>query len=303
MKGTFLIYFFAALALSVPGCEGTTNSTAPDQDGGESPAVAPVDTTTTGLKGPGTADEYDADAKARMSAAWRAFKDDSPQWPRLRQEWITLGRRATSTLVENLYLVMLISSTRNYSEGYERSRGELILLGELALPTLAGVLEKGTIYSPEDRKDLLMPTGMVTITAEIMALTGKNSVPYLAKLTKSDRATIRRSACTGLGKTGARTAVAPLVKVLADAAEWADRMVAAGALGRLKFPASEAGLVRALEDPVADVIEVAARSLAQQRATGALPALDDRRKRAQAAGQHQISASVGAAARLIRGGR
>ena len=303
MKRTFLIYLLAALALSAFGCEGTTNSTSPDQSEGETPAAAPVDTTTTGLTGPGTADEYDKNAKAQMDTAWRAFKDDSPQWPKMRQEWIKLGRRATSSLVENLYGTMLLSAARNFTAGYERCRGELILLGELALPTLAGVLEKGTVYSPEARDDLPMTTGMVSITAEIMAMTGENAVPYLARLTRSDRLTIRRSACTGLGQTRSGSAVAPLAMVLAGASDWADRMVAARALGLLKFPESEAALVRALDDSDAAVIEVAARSLAQQRATGALPALDDRRKRAQAAGDHQISASCGAAAKLIRGGR
>ena len=302
MKGLLAAVFLSALALAAFGCEGTSNATSPDRNGGET-AVTPGETTSTGLQGPGTADEYDAAAQAKMDVAWRAFKDDSPYWPKLRQEWIHIGRRATSTLVENLYRAMLLSAAGNYSEGYERSRKELILLGELAVPTLAGVLEQGTIYSPQDGRDLRMPTGMVSITAEIIALAGEFSVPYLAKLTRSDTPTIRRSAAAGLGQTGARSAVDPLVRVLSGASDWKDRMVAARALGTLKFPESETALIRALEDSDDAVIEVAARSLAQQRARAALPALDDRRQRAQAAGQHQISASCGAAARLIRSGR
>ena len=81
------------------------------------------------------------------------------------------------------------------------------------------------------------------------------------------------------------------------------RMVAARALGNLKFPESEAALIRALEDSDAAVIEVAARSLAQHRAKSALPALDNRRQRAQDAGQHQISRACGAAANAIRRSR
>ncbi len=302
MKGMFVVVFLFALALTASGCEGTANSTSSGPGGGET-AAAPGKTTRSGLEGPGTADDYGPDALAKRDVAWKAFKDDSPHGPKLRQEWIQIGRRATSTLVENLYRAMLLSAAGNYSEGYERSRSELILLGELAVPTLAGVLEQGTIYSPQRRKDERMPTGMVSITAEIIALAGEFSVPYLAKLTRSDTPTIRRSAAAGLGQTRARSAVDPLVRVLSAGSDWKDRMVAARALGLLKFPESEAALIRGLDDSDDSVIEVSARSLAQQRARGALPALDARRQRAQAAGQHQISASCGAAAKLIRSGR
>ena len=302
MKEVLGVVLLSALAMTAFGCGGTSNATSPDRNGGET-AVTPGGTTSTGLTGPGTADEYGPDAQAKMDVAWQAFKDDSPHWPKLRQEWIHIGRRATSTLVENLYRAMILSGIGNYSVGYERSRGELILLGELAVPTLAGVLEKGTMYSPKDGRDLRMPTGMAIATVEIMALSGEFSVPYLAKLTRSDTPSILRTAAAGLGQTGARSAVDPLVRVLTGASDWKDRMVAARALGMLKFPDSEAALIRALEDSDDAVIEVSAGSLAQQRARGALPALDDRRQRAQDAGHHQISASCGAAARLIRSGR
>ncbi len=299
MKGIFVVASLTAILLLAGGCEGTAGSGST----GESTPPAPAATTSTGLTGPGIADEYGPDAKRKMDVAWQAFKDDAPEWPYLRQEWISIGRRATSTLVENLYGAMLISAAGNFTEGYDRARGELILLGELAVPTLAAVLEKGTIYDPRTRSDLRMPTGMVSATTDIIAMSRGFAVPYLAKLTRKDRPTIRRSAAAGLGQTGARSAVAPLTKVLEGASEWSERMVAARALGNLRFPESEAALIRALEDTDAEVVEVAARSLAQHKAHSALPALDNRRQRAQAAGRHQIAAACGAAAKAIRGSR
>jgi hypothetical protein len=300
MKGIFAGAILALVILVAGGCEGTAGS---GENSGAGPKPVAGEGTSTGLTGPGAADEYGPDAQRKMDAAFRAFKSDSPEWPKLRQEWIMLGRRATATLVESLYRVMLLSAAGNFSEGLERSRKELILLGELAVPTLAGVLEKGTIYSPEQKRDLPMSTDIVGITAEVIAMSGSFGVPYLAELTESDRPTIRRSAAAGLGQTGSRSAVAPLSDLLAGGPEWSDRMVAARALGGLEYPESEAALVRALEDPDAEVVEVAARSLAQQRAQGALAALDGRRQRAQDAGQHQISAACGAAAKAIRSGR
>lgn len=303
MKGIVVSVAIVAFLFLAVGCESPAGSGSDSGSNGGSTPQAPGDTTSTGLTGPGAADDYGPDAQRRMDAAWKAFKDNSPQWPQLRQEWIALGRRATSTLVENLYRAMLMSATRNYSEGFERTRSELILLGELAVPTLTGVLEQGTIYDPESREDLPMPTGMVSLTTDIIAMSREFAVPYLAGLTRSDRPTIRRSATAALGQSGARSAVAPLSSELKGASDWSERMVAARALGNLKFPEAEAALLRALEDPDAAVIEVAARSLAQHRSKAALPALEERRARAQSAGQHQIAAACGAAAKAIRSGR
>ncbi len=298
MRGIFAILL---VALLIGGCAAPGGSTAPDS--GPESTVPVGGTTSTGVKGPGSADEYGPEARAKMDLAWRAFKDDSPEWPRLRQEWIDLGQRATNTLVENLYRAMVAAAGANFSAGFERARSQLILLGELAVPTLSAVLEENQWYSPRTGQSERLPSGIVSMTTEIIALAGESSVPWLARLTTEGTSSVRRSAADGLGKIGSRKSVAPLASMLRGASDWSDRMVAAKALGYLAFPDSERALVAALEDSDDSVVEVAARSLAHQRATGSLSALDERRRRAQDQENYAVAAACGAAAKAIRGGR
>ena len=296
MKITMAFFILAAL-LVVPGCEssggGSTSRGGTPGSGSGSGSGAKA----------GTGDEFGPDARALMNEAWRAFKQDSPEWPGLRTEWVALGDRATSTLVENLYRGMVLARLRNYPEGYAKGRRELILLGDLALPTLAGVMENAGYTNPETNQREQLSSGLLIDTAEVMALTGAPSVPYFTNLVKVTRPSVRRAAVDGLGKTGLPAAARPLAGVLSGSGDWIDRMTAARALGNVRSPESEAALVRALDDPDSAVVEVSARSLAILGARGALPALDRRRARAQAAEEFKIAAACGAAANAIRSGR
>jgi hypothetical protein len=237
-----------------------------------------------------------------MNAAWEAFVKESPEWPRHREEWLSMGTRAANTLVENLFRTMVLSRLRNFPRGYDICRKELILLGAIAVPTLTGVLRDPHFRDPRSGRRERLPTGIVTDVADVLAYSAPASVRPLAGLLSSPVPSVRRGAAAALGKTKDPGALPPLTDML-DGGEWIDRIAAAQALGHLGNPGGVGPLVSALNDSEDLVVEEAARALARLRARSAVGALDARRARAQDDGKYSVAAACGAAAKAIRSGR
>ncbi|MHC4469922.1 MAG: HEAT repeat domain-containing protein [Planctomycetota bacterium] len=287
-----------ALFLLLPaGCES----------GGEEKDDADTPSTTRSKPKPparaGKGEGFTAEERATMEAAWSAFTSDSPEWPLYRDDWVSLGPKATNTLVDNLLRAMILARIRNYPEGYDRARKELILLGPATLETLAGVLERGTYRDPAKNEDRSIPSGVVTDVTEILVAAGKPAVAHLAGLLDHESPTVRRACAEALGRLRDPGGYAPLEKMLTGSSDWADRMIAARAVGYYRTKAASRALVAALEDPDESVVAESARSLARMKTAGAVPALESRAKKARAAGEYRIERACKAAVRTIRSGR
>ena len=290
------------------GCGSTGESgagrTGTGSNGGASSSVRGSSSRSgSGTARAGTGKEFTAAQKARMDVAWTAWKNNSPGWPALRDDWIAMGPKAVATLTENLYGAMVISRLRHAPEWYENARKELMLLGELAVPTLAGTLANPTWLDPKTGNREPLPVENATETLEILVVIGKPAIPALSGLATSENAQTRRGAVEALGKIHDPAGLPAISAMLRSGDHWADRMTAARAAGYIRTSESETILVRALEDSDEAVVIEAARSLARLRSTRSLPALDRRAQRAQANRQGTIYSACTAAARVIRGGR
>jgi hypothetical protein len=252
---------------------------------------------------PGTGEEFTAEERATMELAWKAFKEESPDWPLSRDDWVALGPKATNTLIENLFRVMVAARIRNSPKWYDLSRRELILLGPTTVPTLSGILEDGRFWDPATKQDRALPAGVVTDVVEILVAAGPSAVEPLIGLLTHENATVRRKSAVALGQIRDPKGLAPLTEMLRTGKDWADRMTAAQALSYFRSPTATKALVTALDDPDESVVKEAARSLARMGARSALPALDARRRKARAAENHRLSAALGAAANAIRGAK
>jgi hypothetical protein len=245
---------------------------------------------------------FTAEERATMDTAWRAFKNNSPDWPSHRGRWLALGPKATDSLVENLFRVMVISSARNAPEWYDKARKDLMLLGGLSVPVLSGVLSRGKV-DLDGGEEVPLPTGLVTDVVDVLSVVGVSAIPVLSDLTADGKQDVRRAAAMGLGKIGDPRGLAPLTKMLRGSGDWADRLSAARALGLLGGVEAEEALVRALDDPDQAVVQEAARSLARLKSSRAVPALEARRAKAQAVNDYAVASVLGSAIKAIRGGR
>lgn len=304
-----LSYLSIALLLLIPvacatgGSGGSSTSAAPK----EKPADSPKSTRQEAPPpAPGEAPlraekaEFTTAQKTKMDYAWKAFKDGSPGWPALRDEWVSFGPAATDVLVENLLRAMIAANFRNYPEGYARARYELGLLGDLAVPTLAGVLEHPYVADPRTKKQTPLSTDVVTEVIDLLVVAGPPAVPYLSRLTASEHPSVRRGAVDALGKIKDPEGVPAILYLLKNGEDWIDRMIAARAAGYFDTPATVDGLVKALYDKDDAVIQEAARSLARIGNPAALPALERRRQEARGESNLKVSGACGSAVRLIR---
>jgi len=293
-----------ALFILVPGlvgCASNGGSARPSRDGPRPSAGRPAPRE---ASRPGTGEEFTEDEKALMEQAFRAFKDDAPDWPARRNQWLGLGEKARNVLVENLLRAMVLARLANYPEGADRARLELIYLGSLAIPTVAGVLSDPMWVNPSTGEAERLPTEIQTELTELLLVNGESAVPALTRLAKSDVASVRRNAYDALGRMESPEGLALLVRVLGGSGDWIDRVRAAGALGRYRDePRATDALVRALDDGEEQVVKEAARGLVRQGATAAIPALERRRAEARAAENLRLSAALGEAARLLRSER
>ncbi len=262
---------------------------------------------TAGGGGPGGGGDgkaaFTPEERAVMDTAWRAFKKADPAWPAHRDRWVALGEQATGALVENLYRAMLISRLNNAPEWYDRARKDLLFLGPRAVPTLTGVLLRPEWEDPKTGEAVPLPAEALSELVEILVIAAPASIPALAGVVEDGKPAARRAAATGLGRIGEPSCVPPLARMLAGGADWIDRLTAASALGFVKGAESEDALIAALGDPDGSVVQETARALARLRSARAVGALEARRARAQAAGDHAVAAACGSAVKAIRGGR
>jgi hypothetical protein len=266
-------------------------------------ACTSAPSSSSGGAAPGSgAANFTAEERATMDTAWRAFKNNSPDWPSHRGRWLALGPKAADSLVENLFRVMVISSARNAPEWYDKARKDLMLLGALSVPVLSGVLSRGKVEL-DGGEEVPLPTGLVTDVVDVLSVVGVPAIPVLSDLTADGKQDVRRAAAMGLGKIGDPRGLAPLTKMLSGSGDWADRLSAARALGLLGGAEAEGALVRALDDPDQAVVQEAARSLARLKSSRAVPALEARRAKAQAVNDYAVASVLGSAIKAIRGGR
>ena len=183
---------------------------------GEKPAARPDKP----LAQAGSGAEFTPEQRATMEAAWRAFVDDSPRWPLYRDDWVTIGPEATYTLVENLFRAMVLAYLRNFPEGYDRAKKELILLGPASVASCMGVLERGTYWDPEKEEEKPLPSGLVTNIAECLVAIGAPAVTPLIGLLDHDSAAVRRASAQALGKIRDPRGLPPLVEVMSGADDW-----------------------------------------------------------------------------------
>jgi hypothetical protein len=287
MRVSLILAVLVALSL-FPACSSSPAPSPSDRGGGEDPG--------------GGAANFTPAERATMDTAWRAFKNNSPDWPGHRARWIALGPKASDSLVENLFRVMVISSARNAPEWYDKARMDLMHLGALSVPVLSGIVAQGKV-NLESGEEMPLPTGIVTDVVDILAVVGPPAVPSLAGLTEDGKADVRRAAAVGLGKIGDPAGLAPLRKMLRGSGDWADRLAAARALGLLGGPEAEDELIRALDDSDPAVVQEAARSLARLKSTRAIASLEAHRAKAQAANDYAVASVLGSAIKAIRGGR
>ena len=255
------------------------------------------------LAKPGAGEGFTAEERATMEVAWKAFVDDSPNWPLYRDDWVSIGPEATNTLVENLFRAMVLAYLRNFPEGYDRAKKELILMGPASVATCMGILERGTYWDPESKAEKPLPSGLVTNITECLVAIGAPSVTPLIGLLGNDSAAVRRASALALGKIRDPRGLQPIMEVLREADEWADRMIAARAVGSFGTPEATRALVAALSDRDESVVAEVARSLAAMKSEVAVPALEKREKKAREAGEFRVERACRAAVKSIRGER
>jgi len=248
----------------------------------------------------GTGGDFTVGERAKMEVAWDAFKDESPTWPALRDEWLAMGEKARTTLIENLLRAMILSRLANYPQGALRARSELIRIGPDIIPMVAGVLENPTFYDPGEQKVVRLATEVQNELNELLLVNGEASVPALVRLSESEVPGVRRNALDALGRLKTEEGVRVLANALSVQPHWIDRMTAARALGYGTSPAATKALAAALSDRDETVVIEAARGLARQGARSALPALDRRERQAKAVDDYKVHRACRDAARIIR---
>jgi len=244
--------------------------------------------------------EFTAGERAKMEVAWEAFKDESPTWPALRDDWFAMGGKARETLIENLLRAMILSRLANWPQGALRARNELIRLGPDVVPLVEGVLATASFYDPGQRRVVRLATEVQNELNELLLVNGEASVPALVRLSSSEVAGVRRNALDALGRLKTEEGVRVLTRALSTQAHWIDRMTAARALGYGTSPAATNALVAALNDRDETVVIEAARALARQGARSAIPALERREQRAKAEDDYKVSRACRDAAKIIR---
>jgi len=248
----------------------------------------------------GQGKEFTAGERAKMEVAWEAFKDESPTWPAMRDDWFAMGGKARLSLIENLLRAMILSRLANWPQGAVRARSELIKLGPDIIPMVAGILEDPKFYDPGQRRVVRLATEVQNELTELLLVNGEASVPALIRLSSSEVAGVRRSAMDALGRLKTEEAVQILTKRLRTEKHWIDRMTAARALGYGMSPAATRALIAALDDRDETVVIEAARALVRQGARSALPALERRENQARAADDYKVGRACRDAAKIIR---
>jgi HEAT repeat protein len=248
----------------------------------------------------GEGKEFTVGERAKMEVAWEAFKDESPAWPAMRDDWFAMGGKARVTLIENLLRAMILSRLANFPQGALRARSELILLGPDVVPLVEGVLEDPNFFDPRQRKVVRLATEIQNELTELLLVNGEAAVPSLVRLSSNEVPGVRRNAMDALGRLKAEEGIPVLAQALRTRPHWIDRMTAARALGYGASPAATRALVAALSDKDETVVIEAARALARQGARSALPALERREKQAVAEDDYKVSRACRDAAKIIR---
>lgn len=248
----------------------------------------------------GSGREFTPSEREFMAKALKAFRDAAPDWPALREEWVAMGPAATRTLVENLFQLMVLSGLRNFPEGYDRARKELVILGAHVVPTLTGILERPVIAyrTAKGPREENLPTGIVNDTVELLLIV--EALPELIQLTGTKTPSVRRASMRAIGRLDDPAGVARLARILAESEDWTDRMTAAQALGQMTDERATQALVKALDDPDYVVVIEALKGLAIQRAVETIPAIEKRHARARKEEDLRIERACEAAAKAIR---
>ena len=236
-----------------------------------------------GSRGAPTVDSFPEETQTFMVRGLKQFSRGDPGWETTRAQWLSMGERESSFLVQAMWEALLRAQSVSQPQLVERARHELVFIGEPALPFLGGLLAEENVYlaQPEGAPEDAEPAPAVDDVqrreaAEILGVLGAPAVPALARA--SDGAATkggRRFALYALGNMGERGGADAAAALMRSARSTDDivRVEAVYGLRSFSDAATRDALFDALGDPEELVRKKAAEALAVRGDAAAVPAL------------------------------